>query len=476
MNGPMKEKQLANILIVDDDKVVCASIARVVSQLGLPFSFAHTLAETLSQAESKPYDVIFLDTHLPDGNGLDLMIRLRSMKSGPEIIVITSNGDPDEAATAITRGAWDYVEKPASVDSIRHPLVRVLEYRADRAKGLPMVDLKRKDIIGKSPALAICFDLVSQAANSDVNVLITGESGTGKELFAKAIHYNSARAKNNFVIIDCTSLPETLVESVLFGHTRGAFTSAYTNQDGLIKHADKGTIFLDEIGELPLSVQKSFLRVLQERRYRPVGGSQEMSSDFRLVAATNRNLENMVGLGQFREDLLFRMRTVVIDLPPLRACPDDIHSMILHYIGTLCDRFGIEPKGFSVEFLQVLTAYRWPGNVRELIHTMEKALLAANDEPMLYPKHLPTYLRIQVARDGYKVKSSCQLGKSAAAKSEFEPQTLKEVHQEAINRVESEYLKDLLAYVDGNIMEACRISGLSRSRLYTLLKKHKTTT
>jgi two-component system NtrC family response regulator len=210
--------------------------------------------------------------------------------------------------------------------------------------------LKKTDIIGSSNRLDASFELLAQAAQSDVNVLITGESGTGKELFAKAIHGNSKRAQGNFVIVDCTALPETLVESVLFGHTRGSFTGAYASQDGLVKQADKGTLFLDEIGELPLAIQKSFLRVIQEHRFRPVGGSQEIASDFRLVGATNRSLEDLVKQGQFREDLLFRLRSLVIELPPLRECREDLKELTLHYMGRLCQRFGLESKGFSQEF------------------------------------------------------------------------------------------------------------------------------
>jgi len=176
--------------------------------------------------------------------------------------------------------------------------------------------------------------------------------------------FEQQEGQGNFVIVDCTALPETLVESVLFGHARGSFTGAYVSQEGLVKQADKGTLFLDEIGELPLAIQKSFLRVIQEHRFRPVGGSQEISSDFRLVGATNRSLEKMVQEGQFREDLLFRLRSLVIELPPLRECLEDLKELTLHYMGTLCQRFGLEPKGFSPEFWSTVGNYKWPGNVR----------------------------------------------------------------------------------------------------------------
>jgi two-component system NtrC family response regulator len=421
---------------------------------------------------------------MPDGNGLDIMSKLRATGYAPEIIVITGIGDPDEAELAITNGAWDYIEKPASLEAMTISITRALEYRAEKAKAPISEELQRREIIGKSPRLDVSLDLLAQAADSDVNVLITGESGTGKELFANAIHINSSRANKNFVIIDCTALPETLVESVLFGHTRGSFTSAFNSQDGLIKQADKGTLFLDEIGELPLSIQKSFLRVIQEHRFRPVGGKQETSSDFRLVAATNRNLEHMVKHGKFREDLLFRLRTLVIELPPLRECLEDINELTLHYMDKLCKRFQIEPKGFSPEFLQIVTAYKWPGNIRELIQALEKSLLAAKNEPMLFPKHLPTYIRIHVARHSFYMKPlSSKIVKinphpqenTYPPKNPHPPATLpklKEIHNAAIHEAEKEYFRDLLLMVNGNINKACQISGLSRSRLYTLLKKY----
>jgi len=310
----------------------------------------------------------------------------------------------DEAELAIKSGAWDYLEKPASFEILKLPIIRALEYRAERKSEKPQFVLKRNGIIGDSPKITSCLELMAQAAGSNVNVLITGETGTGKELFAKAVHYNSSRAKRNFVVVDCTSLPETLVESVLFGHERGALTGADRSREGLIKQADGGTLFLDEIGELPFLIQKRFLRVIQEHRFRSVGGSQEIESDFRLVAGTNRDLEGMVRERRFREDLFHRLRTLIIELPPLRELLEDIKELTVFYMSSLCERFGIESKGASPEFWDVVTAYKWPGNVRELIQALEKALLSAKDEPILFPKHLPTYIRIQVARNSFPKK------------------------------------------------------------------------
>ncbi len=288
---------MANVLIIDDDKLICDWIANVVTRLGHQAVSTHLLREGLRKVQSASFDVVFLDVQMPDGSGLESMSKIKAARSSPEIIVITGLGHPDEAELAIQSGAWDYLEKPASFEAIKLPLLRALEYRAERRSGATTV-LKRSGIIGDSEKITACLELLAQAATSDANVLITGETGTGKELFAKVVHSNSCRAKRNFVVVDCTALPETLVESVLFGHARGAFTGAETSEEGLIKQADGGTLFLDEIGELPLLIQKKFLRVIQEHRFRPVGGRREIESDFRLVAATNRNLEIMVQAGK----------------------------------------------------------------------------------------------------------------------------------------------------------------------------------
>ena len=464
---------MANVLIIDDDKAMCDWIANAVERMGQKSACAHTLGEGLRKARADSFAVVFLEAQMPDGSGLDIIPKIKANGYAPEIIIITGFGDPDEAELAITNGAWDYIEKPVSLEAIKLHLTRVLEYKAEKGTGKPPAALKRKDIIGSSQRLDSSFELLGQAAQSDVNVLIMGETGTGKELFAKAIHYNSPRAGRNFVIVDCTALPETLVENVLFGHARGSFTGAYTSQDGLIKQADRGTLFLDEIGELPLAIQKSFLRVTQEHRFRPVGGNQEVTSDFRLVGATNRNLESMVRKGQFREDLLFRLRSLVIQLPPLRECLEDIKELTFHYMKTLCHRFGIGEKGFSPEFWDAATGYKWPGNVRELIQSLEKALLAAKDEPILYPKHLPTHIRIQVARNGVHKKSLNRDKPGISTTIPPTPPKLKELRRVVLSEAELQYFKDLLSFVGGNIDEACRISGLSRSRLYTLLKKYR---
>jgi len=310
---------MAKILIIDDDQMICKSLSRIFQDMGHEVLYALTLKQGVKEAKSGDFDIVFLDVKLPDGNGLKHLPVIREVPSLPEIIIITGHANPDSAELAIRNHAWDYIRKPASIDVVTLVLTRALQYREEKKAGKSAVTLKsikREGIIGSSPGIINCLDLVARAAGSNANILISGETGTGKELFAWAVHANSFRAEENFVAVDCTSLPKTLIENLLFGHAKGAFTGADKKEDGLVKHADGGTLFLDEIGELPLTTQKTFLRVLQERQFRPLGNTREIKSDFRLVSASNRNLGETAKLGKFRKDLLYRLRSITIHLPP----------------------------------------------------------------------------------------------------------------------------------------------------------------
>jgi two-component system NtrC family response regulator len=461
-------KVMAQILIIDDDKGMCYTLSEIVRLNGHEAVCAHTLKDGLETAISGFFDVVFLDVMLPDGIGLDIISNIRETPTKPEVIIITSKGDPDGAELAIKNGAWDYVQKPSSIKKMSLPLLRALQFREEKKARKPPVALKREGIVGGSPQINACLDLLAQAAHSDANILITGETGTGKELFSMAIHKNSPRSENNFIVVDCTSLPETLVESMLFGHEKGAFTGAIQQYEGLIKQADGGTLFLDEVGELPLTVQKSFLRALQERRFRPLGGKQEIECDFRTICATSRDLDAMISREQFRKDLLFRLRTFTIDLPPLRERPEDIKELSIYHMNKLCDQYKIATKGFSPDFFEVLAAYDWPGNVRELFNTLERALAAAQYEPTLFPNHLPTDVRIKAAR----ASLSQEVLTPDIRRSPAEPNGLLPKLRKFREAAEKKYLLDLIALSDGDIKKACRVSGMSRSRLYVLLKKH----
>ena len=458
---------MANILVIDDDKMICEALIDVIGDMGHETACALTLKDGLDLVSNQIFDIIFLDVRLPDGNGLDTLPIFRESPSSPEVIIITGKGDPDGAELAVKTGAWDYIEKPLSVKRITLPLVRALQYRKERTAGKSKPVLKPMNIIGNSPRMKRSLDLLAQAADSEANVLITGETGTGKELFARATHDNSLRKNNNFVVVDCAVLPETLAESTLFGYEKGAYTGADKNQSGLIKQADKGTLFLDEIAELPLSIQRVFLRVLEGKRFRPVGSREEVNSNFRLISATHRNLDDLVESGKFRHDLLFRIRSINIDLPPLKERFGDVKDLTIKYISKLCNRYEIETKGYSTDFMETLLEYGWPGNVRELINALEKAISAAGDAPTLFSMHLPPHIRVQVARSS--VSSSPQPDYSINRTKK--PVTYPKL-RDIIDLTEQQYLQEVAIHAAGNIKEICRISGLSRSRLYGRLKKY----
>ncbi len=462
---------MAKILLIDDDRMICDILSLRIRRMGHETCFACTLEDGLKQLSNAFFDLVFLDVNMPDGNGLDVLPKIRESASSPEVIIITGLGDPDGAELAIRSGAWDYVQKGDSIKSITLPLMRALQYREERLRKKISSDLIREGIIGESSSLMSCLDLVAVAANSDTNVLLTGETGTGKELFAWAIHRNSTRSEKNFVVIDCAALPDSLVESMLFGHEKGAFTGADRSKDGLILQADKGTLFLDEVGELPLSLQKAFLRVLQEHRFRPVGSKDEIRSDFRLVAATNRDLEKMVRQGSFREDLLFRLRSFTIHLPPLRERPEDLKKIVIDHLSKLSQRYAIAEKNISPGFFSALDSYHWPGNIRELKNALDYAFFDARNDSILFEQHLPTEIRIQIARDSVQsppIDNSSIRSTSIELSCKDVFPSLKEYREES----DREYLESLLQKTQGDMKTACSISGLSISRLYALLKKH----
>ena len=460
---------MADVLIIDDDKAICDMLTGMIRDMGHNVDSAGLKVEARKKVSAGSYDVVFLDARLPDGCGLDILPDIRQTTSSPEVIVMTGYGDPDSAEIAISNGAWDYLQKPLSPKQIILPLSRVLKHRDERDKSSTQsLALEKIGILGSSKGIRGCYEMLGRAARSDANVLLTGETGTGKDLFSRAIHENSNRSSGRFVIVDCASLPETLVESVIFGHVKGSFTGADTEQEGLIKQADNGTLFLDEMGELPLNIQKTFLRVLQEHRFRPVGGKKEITSNFRLICATNRNLESMVASGLFREDLFYRLKSIVIELPSLKSRKKDINVITLHHIKKICERNRVETKECSPEFLLALERYNWPGNVRQLVNTLENACSTCGDEQTLHAVHLPVQVRINSARESIK---QVQSAIAEPSKNKTFSRTLPSFRK-LIDETENQYLRDLIAHSNGDIKMCCTISGLSRSRMYALLKKH----
>jgi two-component system, NtrC family, response regulator len=456
------------ILIIDDDEGMSYTLARMVEEAGYEADTAYRLKDGLKKVESGAYDVVFLDVRLPDGNGIEIIPTIRSIPFHPEIIIITAFGERGGADLALKNGAWDYLQKPADLQTMELSLIRALEYRSQKQVLITPLEIDRQGIIGNSPRLLMCITLMGHAAKSDANILICGETGTGKELFAKAIHLNSIRKPKPFIVVDCTSLPNNLAESILFGHAKGAFTGADKTHEGLVQQADQGTLFLDEIGELPLDLQIKLLRVLQERKFRPVGSKAEVKSNFRLVSATNRDLDERVAAGKFRQDLLFRIRTFVIELPPMRERQKDIEALANQFVERFCYDYNYKKKKISEDFLETLTRYNWPGNVREFISAIESAVAVDPYSQALFSKHLPNYIRVSTL--GPVTTHEKRPVVSSGLETRQSLQTLKDYRQEAVAEAEEKYLRNLMSRTDWQITEACKISGLKKARLYQLLK------
>lgn len=466
----MDVQEQALILVVDDDHLFFESMQSLITRMGHRAIEAGSLADAHAFLGTEAVDIVLLDLFLPDGLGIDHIEGFRQSASRPELIMVTGKGDPDSAGQAIKKGALDYLIKPSSVKATRLAITRALTHRKTiRDYQRPQLSLDA--VIGQSAPIRRCFDMVARAAGCHSGVLITGETGTGKELFARTIHDNSPRKDNRFVTVDCAALTETLVESTLFGHSKGAFTSADQDRTGLVKAAHKGTLFLDEIGEMPLALQKSFLRVLQEKRFRPVGSATEEESDFRLIAATNRDLGRMVEEGRFRRDLLFRLRAFTLDLPPLRRRKEDLMPLAAHHAAGLATRYAVGEKQFEPGFFDPLMRCPWPGNVRELFNVIEHAFFAAGECPTIRIMDLPQEIRIELARLAVSRESNAPDEKSPDTGlshffAEEEPSM-----KEAKTRLEQRYLNELVRYAEGDVRRMLDISGLSRSHLYALLKR-----
>ena len=459
---------MARILIVDDDEIARLVFSNIIGGEGHEVFAEPTLTLGLERARSLPFDVVFLDVMLPDGNGLDTLPIFMNLPSAPVVIIITSAGDPNGAELAIRNGAWDYVEKPSTPQDI---LLSTRQAVAFHGKSRESISVERSRIVGSSPQITRCIQALAQSARSNVSVLVCGETGVGKDLFVRALHENSAVSNGPFVVVDCASLHSTIAGSELFGHKKGSFTSAVSSNQGLIQQAHGGTLFLDEISELDLETQKFFLRVLESHRFRPVGESQEIHSDFRFVCASNKDLVKMVGEGQFREDLFFRIREVTILLPPLRERLSDLPELVDHFLATACQENNLPLKFLSAELMQMFGTYSWPGNVRELSHVIRALVSAAGTDDLLMPWHLPLELRALLIRSTIRGPSAVP-GLPPSAISDFADKDWRSFRAESLDKVEQMYFRSLVDSLAGNIPKIIAASELSPAQLYRLLKKH----
>jgi len=373
------------LLVVDDERSNVESIEKIFSREGMRVLTATDAKEALELARTHRVHVVLTDLMMPGTTGLELLRALKVASPDAEVVLMTAYGSVEAAVSAMRDGAYDFVEKPLKrltiVKSVRKAAEKQKLIEENRSLRNEIQKLTRREIVGHSPALRRVVDVAAQAAPSQATVLIMGESGTGKELLARTIHERSARAKNAFVAVNCAAIPETILESELFGHERGAFTGAIAKKDGRFAKASGGTLFLDEIGELSPAVQVKFLRVLQEGEYEPVGGNT-VKADVRIVAATNRDLFAEVQAGRFREDLFYRLNVIAILAPPLRARREDIPLLVDHFLGLYCAKNGRARLTMSRAAMEKLLDYGWPGNVRELENVIERGVVLARKDTL----------------------------------------------------------------------------------------------
>jgi two-component system response regulator HydG len=445
------------VLIVDDEQSMCELIDAALARRGYHTDWRTSADEAFEMLEGQDYDVVLTDISMRDMNGLELCERIVNMRPDVPVVLVTAFGSMETAVGAIRAGAYDFITKPVEMDALALVVERAVQHRTlkEEVKRLrEAVDGKASpgDMLGQSSAMKKVNELVARVAESDANVLITGESGTGKELVARALHARSNRRQGPFVAVNCAAVPETLLESELFGHAKGAFTDARQSRNGLFVQASGGTFFMDEVGEMPIGMQPKILRALQERKVRPVGGNMELPFDARLITATNRDLETEVEERRFREDLYYRINVVRIEVPPLRARGNDILQLAQHFIERAAARSGKNVVGLVSSAAEKLLSYDWPGNVRELENCVERAVA------------LTRYDQITVEDLPEKVRNyqSSHVVVASDDPSELIP----------MQEVERRYIQRVLKSVGGNKTQAARVLGFDRRTLYRKLERY----
>jgi len=447
----------ATILVVEDDAAMRAFLREVLEEEGHTVEVAAGGRAGVERVRQGAVDLVISDVKMPDLDGLDMLREIKAVTPSPHVITITAFGSIDTAIRAVKLGAFDYITKPFDVDQLNLSVQKALAERALRSEVARLRDEVQKsyrlgNLIGRSTGMQEIFALIRRLSGSTASVLVTGASGTGKELVAKAIHFNSPRRERPFVALNCAAIPDTLLESELFGYKRGAFTDARTDRAGIFLEADGGTIFLDEIAELPPALQAKLLRVLQEGEIRPLGATRSEKVDVRVVAATNKELEARLADGTFREDLYYRLNVIHIHLPALRDRAEDILPLAEHFLARSTAKAGKEVRGFHETARKALLAYGWPGNVRELENVVERAVALA-EGTLVQPEDLPQAVRER--------RMTAEDDLSAAVARGL---TLEEL--------EREYIKRVLAAESGNKTRAAQRLGLDRKTLYRKLEEY----
>jgi two-component system, NtrC family, response regulator AtoC len=455
------------ILVVDDDQAIRWSLKEALQSWGFESMEAASVKEALARFTSDLPSAVLLDIDLPDGSGLDVLVEIKREQPDAIVIMITGNVQIDNTISALRGGAYDFIGKPINLEELRitirngiearHLRREVAQVRKDRAR-----EFNFRQIVGESPAVKKMLTLAAKVAESEVSsVLLQGESGTGKDLVAKAIHYGSDRAERPFVAVNCAALPATLIESELFGYEKGAFTDAKARKEGLFEQAEGGTLLLDEIGELELSLQAKLLRVLEEGAFRRVGGLKDIPLDVRVLAASNRDLKTESEAGRFRLDLYYRLSIIQIDIPPLRERGDDVLLLSQHYIDTIGARLKRMPKitSLSAEATDVFRSYSWPGNVRELRNVIERALIL-EDSDQITTEYLPGGL-LEPAR----VELSSLATNGIAERFVLPDEGI------SLDQAELSFVRQAIDRSGGNQTRAAALLGISRDQLRYRLKK-----
>ncbi len=449
-------KKEGKILVVDDEHSITDSLRLLLGMEGYEVEIASSYSAGRAAIEQGSFDLVLTDLQLPDDRqgGLSLLRTIKEQAPDTEVIVITGHGSVSEAVEAMDTGAFYFVEKPFEAAQILHLAGKALERRrlVSESESFRKHFQRREysSIIGASKAMQMIYETIESIAKSDANVLIIGESGTGKEMIANAIHFNSLRADREFVKVNCSALPKELIEAELFGYVKGAFTGAIQNRAGLIAQAKGGSLMLDEIGEMPVELQPKLLRVLEERRFRPVGATETFEADFRLICATNREPREAIKEGVMREDLFYRVSTITINVPPLRERAEDLQLLTDFFFHKFREKYSRSLQGFSQAAIQRVFSHRWPGNVRELQNAIERAVLLAKGN-RIEPEDLPF---------GNQAPD-------ATADSFFVPPNMK------LEEIEKLVIEQTLKRTQGNKQAAAGVLGIYRPRLYSKIRKYK---
>ena len=449
---PMNKKS-AHLLVVDDDPVTVDLLNEVLSQEGYEVFTALSGEEAMAQGKDHLFDIIITDVRMGEKDGMEVLRFFKKNAPDTTVIMITAFGSIETAIEAIREGAYDYISKPFKLDEIKFTVRRALEQRRliqeNKFYRQELLDKYQfKNVIGQTPQMFQVYKTIAKVADTKSTVLLCGERGTGKELIARSIHYNSQRNHRPFIPVDCASLVETLIESELFGHVRGAFTGASSAKRGLFEEADGGTLFLDEVGNLSLSMQSKLLRFLQEHEIKRVGGTESIKVDVRVIAAANQLLEPLVKSGKFREDLFDRLNVVTFTLPPLRERKEDIPPLANHFLQKFSEENHKNISHISPEAFEILTLYSWPGNVRELEHTIERAVILS-----IYSIILPVDLPKKMFEE---IKG---------------PEILIPEKPLSLRELEKKYALKVLEETGGNKKKASEILGIDRATLYRILEK-----